>query len=41
MARLAPASRPKEYHQVAVLPTTSAGKIRRTTLAADLGLGDG
>ncbi|MCW2782962.1 MAG: AMP-dependent synthetase [Marmoricola sp.] len=39
MARLLPASRPKEYHQVAVLPTTSAGKIRRTTLAADLGLG--
>ena len=35
---LAPAKRPKEVHAVAALPRTSTGKVRRATLARDLGL---
>jgi long-chain acyl-CoA synthetase len=39
--RLSPAKRPKEYHQVQVLPRSTTGKVRRMALAADLGLDDG
>jgi long-chain acyl-CoA synthetase len=37
-AHLAPYKRPKEVVRVAELPLTSTGKIRRSTLAADLGV---
>jgi len=33
--RLSAARRPKEYHSVAAIPRTSAGKVRRHLLAAD------
>jgi long-chain acyl-CoA synthetase len=36
--RLAPAKRPKTVVRVDALPRTDRGKLRRTTLAADLGL---
>ena len=36
--RLGPAKRPKEHHRVDALPRTVTGKVRRLTLAADLGL---
>jgi long-chain acyl-CoA synthetase len=36
--RLAPAKRPKEVLTVAALPHTERGKVRRSTLAAELGL---
>jgi acyl-CoA synthetase (AMP-forming)/AMP-acid ligase II len=35
--RLAPAKRPKDVVRVAALPHTDRGKVRRSTLAADLG----
>jgi long-chain acyl-CoA synthetase len=35
--RLAPAKRPKEVVKVAALPHTDRGKVRRSTLAAELG----
>ena len=35
---LAPAKRPKEHHRLDDLPRTVTGKVRRLTLAADLGL---
>jgi long-chain acyl-CoA synthetase len=38
-ARLAPYKRPKDVYLVAELPRTSTGKVRRNTLAHDLGLG--
>jgi long-chain acyl-CoA synthetase len=42
-ARLAPYKRPKEVHVVDELPRTSMGKVRRSEVAAHLGLesGDG
>ncbi|MCU1672109.1 MAG: AMP-dependent synthetase [Frankiales bacterium] len=36
--RLSGAKRPKEYHRVESLPRTSTGKVRRSVLAAELGL---
>ena len=36
--RLAPAKRPKEVVKLAALPHTDRGKVRRSTLAAELGL---
>lgn len=36
--RLGPAKRPKEHHRLPALPRTVTGKVRRLTLAADLGL---
>jgi long-chain acyl-CoA synthetase len=37
-ARLASHKRPKEVHVVDALPHTATGKLRRSTLARDLGL---
>jgi long-chain acyl-CoA synthetase len=36
---LAPHKRPKEYVHVDAIPTTTMGKVRRSRLAEDLGIG--